>query len=44
LVDGFDGVASAQAALVWSWEEKDGKALRNVVFDPAGEFWGRLEV
>ena len=40
LVDAFEWVAGAQAALVWGWEGEDGEALWDGGFHPCGEFWG----
>ena len=40
LVDAFEGVAGAQAALVGGREGEDGEAFRDGGFKPEGEFWG----
>ena len=40
LVDAFEGVARAQAALVGGWEGEDAQAFRDGGFEPGGEFGG----
>ena len=44
LIDAFDGIACAHAALVGGREGKDREALREVVLHPGGELWGRLGI
>ena len=44
LIDAFDGVACAHAALVGSWEGEGREAFGDVCFHPGGKFWGRLGV
>jgi len=40
LVDPFERIGSAKAALVGGWEGEDGEALWKGGFQPGGEFWG----
>ena len=40
LIDAFERVAGAQAALVCGREGEDGEALWDGGFHPCGEFWG----
>ena len=35
----FEEVGSAQASVVFWWEEEDGEAFRDVGFEPSGERW-----
>ena len=44
LIDAFDGVACAHAALVGGREGEDSKALRDISLHPGGELWGRFGV
>ena len=44
LIDAFDGVACAHAALVGGREGKDSEALRNIFLHPEGEFRSRFGV
>ena len=44
MIDAFNGVACAHAALVCEWQGKNSEALRDIFLHPSGEFWGRFGV